>query len=76
MKTSVSIASRNEDFALATATKSAPPVDKTPFADLMLHPEKLETALKIAKRENDAFEASRTFGRSAINPLNAMAEAG
>jgi hypothetical protein len=36
----------------------------TPFADLMRHPEKLEAALKAAKNENDAFAASRMFGRS------------
>lgn len=58
---------RNEDFALATILKSAPPVSKTPFADLMLHPEKLEAAFKIARMENDAFEESRTFGRSTTN---------
>lgn len=68
MKTSTSTASRNEDFALATTAKPAPPVDETPFADLMLHPEKLEAALKIAKKENDAFDASRTFSRSSIKP--------
>lgn len=61
------ITSRNEDFGLATISKSAPPVNKTPFANLMLHPENLEAAFKIAKRENDAFDASRRFGRSAIN---------
>jgi hypothetical protein len=42
----------------------APPLIETPFTDLMLHPEKLEAALKAAKIENDAFEASRKFGRS------------
>jgi hypothetical protein len=68
MKTSVSIASHNESLALATTAKFTPSVNKTPFADLMLHPEKLEAALKIAKRENDAFEASLTFSRNTINP--------
>jgi hypothetical protein len=67
MKTSASITWRNEDFARATTTKFPSPVNETPFADLMLHPEKLEAALKTTKRENDAFEASRTFGRSTIN---------
>jgi|GEM_PF-6098106 hypothetical protein len=75
MKTSTSTASRNNDFALVTTTKSAPTVNKTLFADLMLHPEKLEAALEIAKRENDAFEASRTFGRSTFNPLNLIVKA-
>lgn len=42
----------------------APPSSQTPFADLMLHPEKLEAALKTAKIENDAFAASRRFGRN------------
>ena|ERR1700722_3022975 len=58
------IASRIEDFAPAIISKSAPLLDETPFADLMLHPEKLEAALKAAKSENDAFDAARTFGRS------------
>jgi len=44
--------------------EAAPPLGRTPFADLMLHPEKLEAALKAAKSENDAFSASRIFGRS------------
>jgi hypothetical protein len=58
----------NEDFTPATTSKSAPLVSETPFADLMLHPDKLEAAFKTAKRENDAFEASRKFGRSINNP--------
>lgn len=44
--------------------KIAPSIGQTPFADLMLHPEKLEAALKTAKSENDAFAASRTLGQS------------
>jgi AMP-activated protein kinase-like protein len=59
------IVPRNEDFTPATISKSAPPVNKTPFADLMSHPDKLEAAFKNAKRENDAFDASRIFSRSA-----------
>jgi hypothetical protein len=39
------------------------PMNRTPFTDLMLHPEELEAALKSARRENDAFEASRKFGQ-------------
>jgi hypothetical protein len=54
----------NEDFTRATRSKSAPPVNKTPFAELMLQPDKLEAAFKNAKRENDAFDASRKFSRS------------
>jgi hypothetical protein len=57
------VASRIEDFAPAAVSKYAPPLDKTPFVELMLHPEKLEAALKIAKVENDAFDAARTFSR-------------
>ncbi len=69
MKTSASTASHNEGFAFATTAKSAPPADGTPFADLILHPEKLEAAFKAAKNANDAFEASRTFGSNAINRI-------
>jgi Glycogen recognition site of AMP-activated protein kinase len=58
------IASRIEDFTPATTSKTAPSPDQTSFADLMLHPEKLEAALKIAKSENDAFDAARTFSQS------------
>jgi Glycogen recognition site of AMP-activated protein kinase len=48
---------------------SATPSSRTPFTDLMLHPKKLEAALKTAKSENEAFAASRTFGQShADNP--------
>ena len=52
------VASRFDDFAPAITPKSAPPPIKTPFADLMLHPEKLEAALNAAKVENDAFDVS------------------
>jgi hypothetical protein len=58
------IASRVENFAPHSAAQAAPSLDQTPFIELMLHPDKLEAALKIAKRENDAFDASRTFSRS------------
>jgi hypothetical protein len=58
------IAAHFEDFVTVTAPKSAPAPHPTPFAELMLHPEKLEAALKTAKKENDAFAASLTFGRS------------
>jgi hypothetical protein len=61
------IVSRNEDFTPATTSKSAPPVNETPFADLMLHPDKLEVAFKNAKKENHAFDASRKFSRSTLN---------
>ncbi len=60
------IASHIEDFAPATISKSTPPLSETPFADLMLHPEKLEAALKTAKRENDAFDAARTFSKNPV----------
>ncbi|HSY75142.1 MAG TPA: isoamylase early set domain-containing protein [Dongiaceae bacterium] len=61
------IAARFEDFVRPAAPKPVPAPHPTPFAELMLHPEKLEAALKTAKSENDAFAASRTFGRSAAN---------
>jgi hypothetical protein len=48
-------------------------MNRTPFTDLMLHPEKLEAALKNARRENDAFEASRKFGRRDGHGLTANA---
>jgi hypothetical protein len=47
------IAARVENFTSA----------RTPFNDLMLHPDKLAAALKNAKSENDAFEATRKFSR-------------
>ncbi len=46
---------------------------QTPFADLMLHPEKLEAALKTARDENDAFDASRTLGQSPAHPATPRA---
>ena len=61
------IAARVEDFAPASTSKSFSSLHQTPFIELMLHPEKLETALKIAKSENDAFDASRTFSQSLPN---------
>src|ERR1700691_1768970 len=48
------VASRIEDFAPAVVSNSTPPLEQTPFVELMLHPEKLEAALKIALVENDA----------------------
>ena len=57
-----------EDFVLPSLVmEAAPSSGQTPFADLMLHPEKLEAALKVARRENDAFDASLTIDRSAVN---------
>jgi hypothetical protein len=58
------IASHIEDFAPATTSKSPTPLEPCAFADLMLHREKLEEALQNAKRENDAFDASRKFSQS------------
>jgi hypothetical protein len=60
------VASRIEDFAPAIISRSAPSLNETPFADLMLHPEKLEAALKTAKMENNAFDSARTFGKSPV----------
>lgn len=48
--------------------KTTPSLNETPFADLMLHPEKLEAALQAAKRENDAFAESRMFSRGDFAP--------
>jgi 1,4-alpha-glucan branching enzyme len=44
--------------------KTAPVLSHTPFAELMSHPEKLEAALSAARRENDAFAATRKFVHS------------
>lgn len=41
--------------------KTASVMSQTPFADLMLHPEKLEAAVNAARRENDAFAATRKY---------------
>lgn len=48
---------------VATSKNTAPAPRRTPFADLMMHPDKLKEALKIARAENDAFDASRTVSR-------------
>jgi len=53
-----------ENFALPSVSEAALQSSRTPFTDLMLHPEKLEAALKIARSENDAFNEARTFGRN------------
>jgi hypothetical protein len=58
------VASPIEDFSPDIHSKSVPPPHRTPFADLMLHPDKLKAALKNAKRQNDAFDESRKFSRS------------
>jgi len=58
------IASHLEDSVAATNSKSPATPHTSAFADLMLHREKLEAALKNAKSENDAFDASRKFSQS------------
>jgi hypothetical protein len=58
------IASHLENFAPANGAKSSSPAQPSGFVELMLHREKLEAALKKAKRENDAFDASRKFSRN------------
>jgi hypothetical protein len=53
-------------FQIATrvvVSESSPP-NQTSFADLMLHPDKLEAALKTARSENDAFDAKRKFSQN------------
>ncbi len=42
----------------SAVTENLSPFTVTPFADLMLHPEKLEATLKTAKNKNGAFLAS------------------
>jgi hypothetical protein len=61
------IAARAEGFAPPSILETAPPSSRTPFTDLMLHPEKLEAALKTAKSENDVFATTRTISRSTTN---------
>ena len=45
----------------AGSKESAPELNETPFTELISHPKKLERALKAARAENDAFDASRTI---------------
>jgi hypothetical protein len=48
-----------DGFAPAAGLKKIePPPSQTPFVDLVLHPDKLEAALKAARAENEAFAAS------------------
>jgi len=57
-----------EDFKLPSITEIAPTTtSRTPFTDLILHPEKLEAALQTAREENDAFNAARAYGRNDAN---------
>jgi hypothetical protein len=51
-------------FCVASRIENYCPPAQTAFEELMLHPDKLEAAFKIAKSENDAFDASLTFGRA------------
>lgn len=39
-------------------------MNASPFAELMRHPEKLQAAFSLARRENDAFDAARKFSRA------------
>ena len=48
----------------ARLRKTVPAPSQTPFVDLVLRPEKLEAALKDARAENEAFDASLTTGRN------------
>lgn len=52
-----------EDFAPPADFNSPASPGSSAFADLMEHREKLEAALKNARNENDAFDASRKFTR-------------
>jgi hypothetical protein len=59
------VAAHLEDLAPAGGLKEfTPAFSNTPFADMMLHPDKLEAALKNARAENEAFDASRTTSRN------------
>jgi hypothetical protein len=63
------IASYFEDFVPKAGLKRpALALSNTPFAELMLHPEKLEAVLKSAKTENDAFGTQSTEDQSPARP--------
>lgn len=64
MKTSAPIPNKPTHPIVSATNLQLTPPNGSPFADLMLHREKLEAALKIAKRENDAFDASRIFSQN------------
>ncbi len=57
------------------ATPHAPASSRTPFTELASHPEKLEAALKAARSENDAFAATRKYGRYATTSHTATGAA-
>ena len=50
--------------------KTAPSLSQTPFADLMLHPEKLEAVLETVKNKNGASTAPRTIPPTGISRNN------
>jgi Glycogen recognition site of AMP-activated protein kinase len=59
------IAAHLEDSVpTASSKKTASAPSQTPFAALVLQPEKLEAALKDASAQNDDFEASLTISRN------------
>jgi hypothetical protein len=60
------MASPNDDFDASDHSQSATPLEPTPFLDLMLHPDKLAAALKIAEKENDAFDAALRLSRNSV----------
>jgi hypothetical protein len=55
------------EFTLPDTSTAAPVSEPLSFADLMLHPDKLEAALKTARQENETFEASRMFSSHTSN---------
>lgn len=54
----------DEVVPAAGLKKTTPAPGQTAFADLVLHPDKLDAALKAAEAENEAFDASRTIRRN------------
>jgi 1,4-alpha-glucan branching enzyme len=55
--------------------KHAPAPGRTPFTELAAQPEKLEAALRAARNENDAFAATRKYGRYATTSHTATGAA-
>jgi hypothetical protein len=60
------IAAHIEDVVPTTASKATLSLNQKPFADLMLHPEKLEAVLKTAKNEGRANITQKTRVRHAM----------
>ena len=61
------IAANMENYISNIRSQSSKPPESSTFTDLMLHREKLEAALILAKSQNDAFDASRKFSKKWYN---------